>query len=216
MHGGRHSGHPDIPRREGGRTLSVDHAVLVDVRYSDQYLDVEQSDDRQWTRSDPSDVRGDERTGHVGQFVVERGAIRGSTLLGVHDRGIRLFVGYTGGRTRRDPRKTHHAADGIYIATDPVVRSEHSDRGGVETILHHSFPNNSETCPSGDHVPVVQQLGPVGIRHRDHAELDLAGAPTKILRCARLGRDIQDRSSVVDLLSVPQLRAAPGSVEQVL
>lgn len=56
----------------------------------------------------------------------------------------------------------------------------------------------------------------VGIRHDSHAKLDIPGAAVEILRFARLGRHIQDRSTVAHFLPLPQLHHAARGVEQML
>ena len=216
MHGSWHSSHTDIPGRKGGRTFPFVDPVLANLRHADQHSDTERLNDSQRARSSSSDVRRVTSTSHFGHSIVERGTFRCSTVLHLHDRGFRLFLGSSGRRGRRDTRETHHATHGVDFTIDPMLRPEHADRRNVQEILHNTFPNNSQASQASDHLPAVQQFRPVGLRHRDHAKLDLARAPAEILRRPRLGHYIQDWAAPVDLLPIPQLRAVVRSVEQML
>lgn len=201
LHGRRYRGDPHLPRRARGRELPVRHLVVAYVRHTDRHTDAEQSDDSQWSRAGASDLGSDASTGRPGQSPVERVALWRATLLRLHHRGVRLFTGHVGSqRDRGNAGQTHHAAVNVDLAAGAVLRAEHADRRDLATFVHNALPNAGEARSPSDHLLAVQQRRALGLRHRDHAELAVAGATATILRRARLGRTVQDRAASSDLL----------------
>lgn len=174
---------------------------MAHVWHFDRYTDAEQSDDSQWSGAGASDLGSDASTGRPGQPPVERVALRGAALLRLHHRGVRLFTGHAGPqRDRGHAGQTHHAAINVDPAAGAVLRAEHADRGDLATLVHNALPNAGEARSPSDHLLAVQQRRALGLRHRDHAELAVAGATATIFRRARLGRAVQDRAASFNFL----------------
>lgn len=174
------------------------------MRYSDRYTNVEQSDDSQWSRAGASDLGSDASAGRFGQPSIECVALRGATLLRVHHRGVRLFTGHVGSRRDRGHAgQTYYVIVNVSPAAGAMLCAEHAYCGDLATFVHNTLPDAGKARPPSDHLLIIQQRCALGLRHRNHAELAIARATASVLRRARLGRAIQDRTASPNLLQVP-------------
>lgn len=177
--------------------------------HPDRHTDAEQLDDSQRSRAGATDFGSVACAGRPGQSPVERVALRGAALLRLHHRGVRLLAGHVGSRRDRGhASQTHYAAVNIHSAARAMLCTEHVDRRNVATFVHHALSDAGQARPPGDHLSALQQRRLVGLRHCHHAELAVAGVAAPVLRRARLGRIVKNRSASLDLLQISQLRAA--------
>lgn len=179
------------------------------MRHPDRHTDSEQLDDSQRSRAGATDFGSVACAGRPGQSPIKRVTLRGAALLSLHHRSMRLLAGHVGSqRDRGHAGQAHYAAVNVDSAAGAVLRTEHVDRRDVATLVHNALPNAGQARPPGDHLPALQQRRPVGLRHRHHAELAVAGTAAPVLWRARLGRVVKNRSASPDLLQISQLRAA--------